>query len=341
MAVEVYSDSIAGFSPRISFSDDLNEAESIPVGSTFPPPCRLDSSLLDSSSGFEFAFHVSATSGRGGVITQETSTADELFADGMILPMDIIKKEIRTESPVSPDPAMDRKSLKELLSCRFEDRRPKSSIWKFRRSYSLNCCRGGGGGGNSASGVFGSVMELSRSSSVGAKRIQEDHKPTKGLIEALKSLLGRYSACESNQDESKQPAESRSSFKFFTRSTSLNCDNNGRRRTRALIGSLNFLSRSNSTGSTPNPAHLESKKRYQKLHCEKRSSSAVDAKSCVPQQCKKRQVVNKLYGANYKASTGVSPVLNLPSPCVSSVCLFRFGLFLCTGTSTGDRKRTK
>ncbi|GMH01910.1 hypothetical protein Nepgr_003749 [Nepenthes gracilis] len=248
MAVDVYADCVAGISPRISFSHDLKEAENVPIESY---TCRLDSSLLDSST-FDFAFSVDSS------ITRNPSTADELFSDGKILPMDI-KMEPRTEKPAphqsefSPSLAPQienlnpsKKRLKDYLVVSVEDQKPKS-FWKFRRSNSLNC-----DDSRSSRGLIASLKSLSRSSSTSsfiAKRIQEE-KPTPRSFWKFKR------SCSTVESSTEKIPASKSS-KHFRRSASLNCDDRGNQ---GLIRSLNSLSRSNSTGSATNPKHLGAKK---------------------------------------------------------------------------------
>ncbi|GAB2214616.1 hypothetical protein Droror1_Dr00018972 [Drosera rotundifolia] len=338
--VDVCSESDAGISPRISFSHDLNEGDIVPV-ETYP--CRQDASLLDSSSSFEFPFYVSDNSGRVNI--EEASTADELFADGKILPMNIIIKKPEMDAIAlgqpekdqasALDPTMESTVLKrtneeEYMGYGCEMGKQKSP-WKFTRSFSLNCYGGGG-----TSKAFGALMKLSRSFSMGEKTTQDD-KTMKGLIGSMRSLLGSNSACESKR-ENKAVEEARS-FKFFMRSSSLNCDNRGRN------GSfINFLSRSSSTDSETKLRPIGLKKRYQKLQCDKGSYGA-GMKSCPPKNSETKDLLTrrrrgkKIYGSNYEA--GVRPLLNLPSPCVSGIHVDLSGLssLLCYGN--GDRKKRK
>ncbi|KAJ6970095.1 hypothetical protein D5086_028079 [Populus alba] len=132
-------------SPRISFSNDLvqeNDRETEQVS-------RRDTRLLDSNSDFEF----SICSNFG----HESSPADDLFADGMILPVRIqeritASKEIyrhesprRASLPPLPCPStnenLTKDNMRELLvvnSDQFEEKPQSKSFWGFKRSNSLN-----------------------------------------------------------------------------------------------------------------------------------------------------------------------------------------------------------
>ncbi|XP_011008311.1 PREDICTED: uncharacterized protein LOC105113718 [Populus euphratica] len=132
-------------SPRISFSNDLvqeNDRETKQVS-------RRDTTLLDSNSDFEF----SICSNLG----HESCPADDLFADGMILPVQIqerttASKEIyRHESPrraslpplpcPPPNENLTKDSMRELMvvnSDQFEEKPQSKSFWRFKRSTSLN-----------------------------------------------------------------------------------------------------------------------------------------------------------------------------------------------------------
>ncbi|EOY00115.1 hypothetical protein QQP08_006294 [Theobroma cacao] len=258
MAIEVCSEiSSAGISPRISFSHDLNQkddAESIEEHHQQ----RLDTSLLDSGSDFDFCF--------GNSFVQELPSADELFSNGKILPIEIKKKPLlvakhvhRQSQPVPSPPRQTttdnsgKKRLKEFLSMSIDaDDKPASkSFWQFKRSSSLNC-------------------ESTRSKS--------------------------------------------------------------------LIRSLQFLSRSNSTGSAPNPKSTMLSKETQKQHLQKQPSlsrkSSVSSSSGAfyTYSSTQKPPLKKNCGA-YGNGVRVSPVLNLPQPFISNatVSFFGFGSLFCNG----------
>lgn len=96
-----------------------------------------------------------------------------------------------------------------------------------------------------------------------------------------------------------------SSFIGFKKSKSLNCDAN-----KNFVCFSPPLSRSNSTGSTPNLKRTSSNRQQSSL-----------SSSC--------STINKSYGNGLR----ISPVLNVPTPCFSkgSLSLFGFGSFLRVG----------
>ncbi|XP_022993317.1 uncharacterized protein LOC111489360 [Cucurbita maxima] len=250
MAIEVCSEiSTVGISPRISFSHDLNQADLLPSSSDCNRE-RLDLTLLESD--FDFCI--------GNLLRQDLSSADELFSNGKILPIEIKKsiepnreflKPIQSPPPplVPPDPARnsvssEKKSLKELLSASFDaDEKPQSkSFWQFKRSSSLNC-------------------------------------------ESSKS--------------------------------------------RSLIRSLHFLSRSNSTGSALNPKSQSTSKDPQRPNMQKqpsisssrRSSTSIStsANSYFANLSTQKPSVRKNSGPNNGNGVRISPFLNLPPPYISKV----------------------
>ncbi|KAJ6721160.1 COPPER-BINDING PERIPLASMIC PROTEIN [Salix viminalis] len=88
MAVDVCSEiSSAGISPRISFSHDLNQPADAVSIEDHHHHRRLDSSLLDPD--FDFCI--------GNSFVQELSSADELFSNGKILPVEIRKHFISSK----------------------------------------------------------------------------------------------------------------------------------------------------------------------------------------------------------------------------------------------------
>ncbi|XP_023550641.1 uncharacterized protein LOC111808723 [Cucurbita pepo subsp. pepo] len=275
MAIEVCSEiSTVGISPRISFSHDLNQADLLPSSSDCNRE-RLDLSLLESD--FDFCI--------GNLLRQDLSSADELFSNGKILPVEIKKsiepnrevlKPIQSPppSPVPPDPARnsvssEKKSLKELLSASFDaDEKPQSkSFWQFKRSSSLNC-------------------------------------------ESSKS--------------------------------------------RSLIRSLHFLSRSNSTGSALNPKSQSTSKDPQRPNLQKqpsisssrRSSTSTSisssANSYFANLSSQKPSVRKNSGPNNGNGVRISPFLNLPPPYISKVTVsfFGFGSLFCNACDQSQQTET-
>ncbi|KAE8720732.1 hypothetical protein F3Y22_tig00018474pilonHSYRG00011 [Hibiscus syriacus] len=237
MAIEVLSEIS---SPRISFSNDLDGADSI-------EECRhrrLDTSLLNSSSDFDFCFENTS-------FVQELPSADELFSDGKILPIEIKRKP---------------------FVLRQDHRRPETV----------------------------------------AASVSTDNA---GKVRRLKEFLSMSIDAEDDKPASKF-------FWQFKRSSSLNCEST---RSKSLIRSLQFITRSNSTGSAPNPKETQQKHTFLKQPSLSRKSSATyytDGNSTQKPPLKKSC-----------GTVRVSPVLNLPHPIISNVSASFFGLgsLFCNG----------
>ncbi|GFS32853.1 hypothetical protein Acr_00g0025090 [Actinidia rufa] len=124
-------------SPRISFSQDLKQPEN----------ARIDryhgqSDLCLSDPNFDFHFCISKS------FNHELSSADELFSNGKILPIQIKNKKKPNHSqrpitkiPTSPNNPLTeeikKKGLKEFLSSNFDEEESKpspKSFWQFKRS---------------------------------------------------------------------------------------------------------------------------------------------------------------------------------------------------------------
>ncbi|CAN8258907.1 unnamed protein product [Cochlearia groenlandica] len=147
---------------RISFAGDLGQS-CLPIEQQ--PSClvRRDTTLLDSSSP-DFEFHTSRNFDPG-----DSSPADEIFADGMILPVlpfhvttssampkrlykyelppIISSRSLPSSLPPPPLPLLPQHSRKYIeketpLSSRNSDseaEKTSKSFWSFKRSSSLNC----------------------------------------------------------------------------------------------------------------------------------------------------------------------------------------------------------
>ncbi|KAJ6983871.1 LOW QUALITY PROTEIN: hypothetical protein NC653_026631 [Populus alba x Populus x berolinensis] len=232
MAIDVCSEiSSAGISPRISFSHDLNQTTDA-VSSKIITIAGLDSSLIVS--------------------------ADELFSNGKILPVEIKKHSISSKA---------------------------------------------------------AVFDLSTSASD-----QSGTTEKKQLKEFLSESL----------DADEKPA----SKSFLARSSSLNCDST---RSKGLIRSLHFLSRSNSTGSksskTSNVIQETQKPKLQKQASVPSRKPSVPSSAAFysynPQQ--KPPLLRKCgsHGNGFR----ISPVLNIPPPYISRGAVNPFGLgsLICNG----------
>ncbi|GFS36869.1 hypothetical protein Acr_00g0048370 [Actinidia rufa] len=121
---------------RISFSHELSYSDVVPVEHR-----RLRSG---SSSGVDFDFCVHESS------DQSSSSADELFSDGKILPTHQIKKTATIPSkqpePPSPWPCENREFEEAKGAISEMDEKQgganSKSFWRFKRSSSLNCGSG-------------------------------------------------------------------------------------------------------------------------------------------------------------------------------------------------------
>ncbi|XP_075481379.1 uncharacterized protein LOC142522111 [Primulina tabacum] len=148
MAIEVFPDSPSlGMSPRISFSHDLSQTDIVPIERDI---------RSGSSSSIEFDFCVFRE-----YFDQESSSADELFFEGKILPIEIKKKLAPPRTacdrpphppvPAFPPPQPSQPSHKTNKNTSTHEARQypnpesdekKSSFWSFKRSTSLNCGSG-------------------------------------------------------------------------------------------------------------------------------------------------------------------------------------------------------
>ncbi|KAL7101725.1 hypothetical protein ACP275_08G072700 [Erythranthe tilingii] len=132
MAIEVLPDSpnVAMSPARISFSCDLSRNDAVVV------PAAAEHHTRSTNSAIEFDFCVFRES-----FEQEysSSSADELFFDGKILPIEIKKKlhppPIRAATPPPPPPSPPPPEIEEEK----QNNNKTSSFWGFKRSTSLNC----------------------------------------------------------------------------------------------------------------------------------------------------------------------------------------------------------
>ncbi|KAJ4828882.1 hypothetical protein Tsubulata_039852 [Turnera subulata] len=259
MAIDVCSEiSSAGISPRISFSHDLNQTTD--AASMEDHQIRLDSCLLEP----DFNFCVNNSFG------QELSSADELFSNGKILPVQI-KKQFVSSTKHSQQP------------------KPATS-----------------------------------------------HPPQISAETTEKKLLKEFLSMSIDAEE--KPASK--SFWQFKRSSSLNSDSS---RSKGLIRSLHFLSRSYSTGSAPNPpkqamSSKEStphqKPRLQKQHSvpSRKRSVTTSHGAFYPYSSSQRPPLRKC--GSHGNGVRISPVLNIPPPYISrgtADLFFGIGSLFCNG----------
>ncbi|XP_051149002.1 uncharacterized protein LOC127263812 [Andrographis paniculata] len=270
MAVDVCSEIS---SPRISFSHDLNELDFVPV-------VESGSSLFD----FDFDFCAG-----GRTLPQEISPADELFADGKILPVQIREiqpaltgpePDIQTRNPEpKPKPdAANKKRLIEFLSSNFDDgdgddreKSPAKPFWQFRRSSSDN---------SRANGLFRSLQFLTRSNSTGSV-------PTPKAAPAFpKGMQKQHSLKE----------------------------------TTTVAAAISRRPNSSSPAAITHPYHPYSSANSSKKPSLRKSSSS------------------RSYGSG--AGVRINPVLNIPPSYIAkgTVSLFGFGSFFCSKKSKKKRK---
>ncbi|CAN1122599.1 hypothetical protein LINPERHAP1_LOCUS6724 [Linum perenne] len=163
MAVDLCSEPSSGISPRISFSHDFCLSEFASLDQQHqqlspPPPFR--SASPGSSIDFDFCVRKSS-------FDQDSSSADELFSDGKILPTQI-KPKPPSVKPTQPPPSPIDAEVSSTNKREEEDRHQNCketnynnnnnigsdeeakqqsssrSFWRFKRSSSVNCGTGYG-----------------------------------------------------------------------------------------------------------------------------------------------------------------------------------------------------
>lgn len=148
MVVELCSENCGvSTSPRISFSHDFSQSDFIPVERH---PLRSNSSGLNPSIDFDFCVQES--------LELESSSADELFSDGRILPTEIKKKKniplkqtcqlpshppLPTPLAICDNASTSKNSKKESiikeskdLNDEVDEKQNSKSFWRFKRSSS-------------------------------------------------------------------------------------------------------------------------------------------------------------------------------------------------------------
>ncbi|RDX58673.1 hypothetical protein CR513_61994, partial [Mucuna pruriens] len=180
MAVDLCSENCAlsssssSVSPRISFSHDFSQSDVIPVEQL---PFRSNSSGLNSNIDFDFCVSES--------FELESSSADELFSHGRILPTEVKRKDVNvpmkqkgqlppkitttTTTPLPPPYAAASSSTKKkqspkdkeskYLNDQVYEKQSSKSFWSFKRSSSC---------GNGYRRSFCPLPLLSRSNSTGS-----------------------------------------------------------------------------------------------------------------------------------------------------------------------------
>ncbi|KAE9466706.1 hypothetical protein C3L33_01393, partial [Rhododendron williamsianum] len=172
---------------RISFSYDLSQSDAAPIEHHF----RSNS---PSSPGVDFDFCTQEA------CAQASSSADELFSDGKILPFRIKenvaprRREIRPPEVLAPDlqcgKVENEEGLKEERKgaiSESEEKHGSKSFWRFKRSSSLNC---GSGYGPSLC----PLPLLSRSNSTGSAASQKQNSKKNHPSVAVPKIPSQYSS---------------------------------------------------------------------------------------------------------------------------------------------------
>uniref|UniRef100_A0A7N0TN54 Uncharacterized protein n=1 Tax=Kalanchoe fedtschenkoi TaxID=63787 RepID=A0A7N0TN54_KALFE len=269
MAVDLFSEA----SPRYSFSHDINQASLAPT--------RSDPTQLDT--GFDFEFGISDS------FAQESSSADELFSQGILLPIQIREKSAPTsKQPINPPPPADQQEplITEDIKAAAEEE---------------------------------------------AKEDAKEAAPSTNLLEP------------------EEKSQTKSSFWSFKRSITLNCDAEYKK---GLLCSLQGLSRSNSTGSVPNPKKsMQNKDKAGAINSSKHpslpkssstSSSSSSSSSSYYHQFhhQKAQHSKGYYGGGSYGPGGprTNSVLNVPPPYISNTNLFGLGSLFRNGKDKKPKK---
>ncbi|KAL5539304.1 hypothetical protein UlMin_045415 [Ulmus minor] len=245
--------------PRLSFSSD----HTTPNQENQP---RRDTSLLDLNCDFEFSINSDNF--------EPSSTADELFSHGMILPI-----------------------------------QPRDTVFGFASKEAQSC------EAPLFSSSLASLPPLPSTNDQVSKK--EKRKENSVLV-----------SCDLDQ---KSQSTKSSSFWGFKRSSSLNSESK-----RSLLCSLPLLSRSNSTGSAPNPKKNSQKQQFSIGRSTSSSSSSSFTSN--PYPASQKPPLKKSYGGSYGNGVRIIPVLNVPPPYISKGTgkLFGFSSFL-----NGKDKKSK
>lgn len=164
-----------------------------------------------------------------------------------------------------------------------------------------------------------------------------------------KKRLKEFLSAASDDAENEEEKPSSKYFWQFKRSSSLNIDTNRRN---SLIRSLQFLSRSNSTGSAPNPKQTEVSRETQKQRLQKQSSvssrrSSISSSSSSSSSSSTYYFYSSSQKPSLKKHCGssgngvrISPVLNLPQAYIPKATARFFGLgsLFCNGMIKKKKK---
>ena len=191
--------------------------------------------------------------------------------------------------------------------------------------------------------------EIRHSQSQSISSCSRSHQPSPSSSFTGNSEKKQLKEFLSNSIDMEEEKPASKSFWQFKRSSSLNCDSS---RSRGLIRSLQFLSRSNSTGSSvlnsnSKKTTLNSTKETQKQHLQKqpsvssrKSSSSSSSSTYYFYSSSQRPSLKKNNSGSYGNGVRISPVLNLTPPYISrvTVSFFGFGSLFCNGKVKNKKK---
>ncbi|KAK3037774.1 hypothetical protein RJ639_030693 [Escallonia herrerae] len=314
MVVDMCSEppSLTG-SPRISFSHDLRYTDSV----IEDHPCRSDSYLLDSNPEFDFGI-----SNRNEI--EPLSSADELFSDGLILPVQLQPRFVVFFSLLSVS----------FVKCLCFCCRQKFSNFPSPSASALT---------NQALASF-CLLPMSFSVYLMSLDCELDKTDFCVIFDRLVSWkhavlppqpvsstnIPKEEAAAILSTETERKHQS-GSFWRIKRSSSLHIENTTKK---SSFWSLPLLSRSNSTGSIPKDNQKQNSTRQARNPSPLAASSS---NSCPLSQ--KPPLLKKNYGA-YGSGFRINPVLNVPPPYISkrTATLFGLGSFFSHGKDKKSKK---
>ncbi|KAE9600264.1 hypothetical protein Lal_00046340 [Lupinus albus] len=179
--------------PRLSFSYDISELQVLPLKCDVQ--CK-ETMLHDSNSDFEF------NTSRSNEF--ESCSADDIFSNGVILPIQMIQERKSNYTKLPPRPCsssvdkMKKETIKELLldvSYDHEKKPHSKSFWGFSRSKSLSC--------DAKQSLICSFPLLSRNNSTGSvSNPKRKSKPSSSLHSSCSSPLNLYPMQKSSSGKS-------------------------------------------------------------------------------------------------------------------------------------------
>lgn len=177
-------------SPRISFSYDLSQSDTVPIEQT------IFRSNSKTSVDFDFCI--------GDIFENRSSSADELFYEGKLVPTQIKKNITCQKQSNFPEPSEllpKTPKLKNDRSGNIEGLREKQntkSFWGFKRSNSLNC-------GSSYAPSLCPLPLLSRSNSTGSANTSRKPSISRESLNNQKQNLLKNSANVSSRSSNLKP----------------------------------------------------------------------------------------------------------------------------------------